>query len=101
MPYLIEFLLFLLPFAAYALWRRWNPNVEPRRATLALALATVGLGIGAAVWYGLSVSLDGGTAYVPARLGVDGAVVPSRSEPGKAGRAEVRPLEARPGEGPR
>lgn len=101
MLYLIEFLLFLLPFAGYAVWRRLNPGVEPRSATLLLALAAVGLGLGGAVWYGLSSSFDANTAYVPARLGVDGAVLPGRAEPGGVGsrggqgvgQVEVRPPE--------
>ncbi len=88
MPYLLEILLFLLPFAAYALWRRLNPDVEPRSATLLLAVLTVGLGIASAVWFGLSVSLEAGTAYVPARLGADGEVLPGRPDPGQAA---VRP----------
>ena len=38
MPYLIEFLLFLLPFAAYALWRWLNPGIEPGRAVILAAV---------------------------------------------------------------
>lgn len=105
MPYLIEFLLFLLPFAAYALWRRFNPGVDPRPVTLLLALAGVGLGLAGAVWYGVSTSLDAGSAYVPARLGAGGAVLPGQPGSGAAaprvrqggGQAEVQP-GVQPGE---
>jgi len=81
MPYLLELLLFALPFAAYALWRRFNPGAEPGSRMVWLALAGIGLGIAGAAWYGLSVSMDRGTVYVPARLGPDGQVIPGRAEP--------------------
>lgn len=81
MPYLIELLLFLLPFAAYALWRRLNPQVEPEPRLVLLALLGIGLGLAAAVWYGLSVSMEPGTVYVPAQLTEDGRIVPGRAEP--------------------
>ena len=68
MPYLIELLLFLVPFAAYGLWRRANPSTEPSTILLALAALGVVLMLGGAVWYGTSRSLDRGTAYVPAHL---------------------------------
>lgn len=68
MPYLIEALLFLLPFAAYGLWRRANPAAEP--STIVLVLGGIGavLMIGGAVWYGLSRSMEHSRDYVPAQL---------------------------------
>ncbi len=80
MPYLAEILLFLAPFAAYALWRRLNPGVEPSPAEVCLALAGVGLAMAGAVWYGLSVSMAPDMVYVPARI-EDGRVVPGHAEP--------------------
>jgi len=80
MPYLIDLLLFLAPFAAYALWRRFNPGREPPSRVVWLALAGVGLGLIGAIWYGLSVSMRPGTVYVPARL-VNGEIVQGGAEP--------------------
>ena len=80
MPYLVEFLLFLAPFAAYALWRRLNPGAEPGRGVVWLGLAGLGLAMAGAVWYGLSVSMEPGTVYVPARM-EDGRIVPGHAEP--------------------
>ena len=80
MPYLIEFLLFLAPFAAYALWRRLNPGAEPSSAVVWLGLAGIGLAMAGAVWYGLSVSMEPGTVYVPARM-EDGRILPGHAEP--------------------
>ncbi len=81
MPYLLEFVLFLLPFAAYAVWRRFNPQVEPEPRLVLLAMLGIGLGLVAAVWYGLSVSMEPGTVYVPAEMGEDGQIRPGRAEP--------------------
>ena len=79
MPYLIELLLFLAPFAAFALWRRLNPRAEPSPRLVWLALAGVGLAMAGAVWYGLSVSMGPGTVYVPARM-EDGRIIPGHAE---------------------
>ncbi len=78
MAYLIELLLFLTPFAAFGLWRRANPSAEPSTILLALGALGVALMLAGAVWYGLSRSMDRGTAYVPAQL--EG----TRIEPGHA-----------------
>jgi len=79
-PYLIELLLFLAPFAAYGLWRRANPSTEP--STILLVLGAVGavLMLGGAIWYGLSRSMEHSRDYVPAQL--DGErVQPGPAEP--------------------
>ncbi|MBW6398151.1 hypothetical protein KPL78_09855 [Roseomonas sp. HJA6] len=68
MPYLIELLLFLLPFAAYGLWRRMNPRAEPSSILLVLAALGIVLMLGGAFWYGLSRSMRPGTEYVPAHM---------------------------------
>ncbi|MBR0651301.1 hypothetical protein GXW78_16635 [Roseomonas terrae] len=76
MPYLIELVLFLLPFAAYGLWRRLHPQAEPSTVLLILAAIGAVLMVGGAFWYGVSRSLPPGMTYVPAHL--EG----SRIEPG-------------------
>ena len=81
MPYLVETLLFLAPFAGFALWRLLNPGHALSAAVIWLSLAGVGCGIGGAIWYGQYVSLRPGSVYVPARLGSDGTVVPGHAEP--------------------
>ena len=81
MPYLAEIVLFLLPFAAYALWRRFNPQVEPEPRIVLLALAGIGLAMAVSVWYGLSVSMAPHAVYVPAEMGEDGSIRPHRVEP--------------------
>ena len=83
MPYFVEFLLFLLPFAAYALWRRLNPGLEPGSRAILAAVAGVVLMLVFAIWYGLSVSMAPHEVYVPAQLGPDGRVIPGRQEPGR------------------
>jgi uncharacterized membrane protein len=67
-PYLIEALLFLLPFAAYGLWRRANPSTEPSTVLLVLAACGVVLMLGGAIWYGLSRSMEHSRDYVPVQL---------------------------------
>jgi len=80
MPYLVETLLFLLPFAAYGLWRRMNPQTEPSTILLILAAVGAALTIGGGLWYGESRSLPPGATYVPAQLEGD------HIEPGHAER---------------
>jgi drug/metabolite transporter (DMT)-like permease len=81
LPYLAEFLLFILPFAAFFLWQRFNPGREVAGAVVWLMLAGVGCGLAGAVWYARSVRLETGATYVPARLGPDGRIVPGGAEP--------------------
>jgi hypothetical protein len=78
--YLFELFLFLLPFAAYALWRRMNPKGEPSTMLLVLGGAGILCMVAGAVWYGLSRSFDRGAVYVPAHA-VDGRIEPGRAEP--------------------
>lgn len=71
MPYLIEALLFLAPFAAFFIWRRLNPGREPGTVLLVLA---------GALWYGLSRASAPGSKYIPARI--DGTeITPGHMEP--------------------
>ena len=82
MPYLIEILLFLLPFAAYALWRRMNPSAEPSTMLLLAASLGVGLMIAAAIWYGLSRGVDRRFDYVAPRWdGTEDGIQPGHAEP--------------------
>lgn len=76
MPYLAEIMLFLLPFLAFWLWRRLRPGAEPPGGFVLAAALGVGLMIFAAVWYGLSVSMNPHPDYVPAQLDSEGHVVP-------------------------
>jgi hypothetical protein len=78
MAYIVEFLLFLVPFAAYGLWRRASPRTEPSTILIILAAIGVALMLAGAFWYGQSRSLPRGSTYVPAQL--DG----ERIEPGHA-----------------
>ena len=80
MPYLVELLLFLAPFAAYGLWRKLNPDAEPSTILLVLAGIGVVLTLAGAVWFGLSRSMPPDTSYVPAHLECD-RVAPGHAEP--------------------
>ena len=85
MPYVIEVLLFILPFALYALWRKLNPDAAPNQRLLLMALIGIAFAMGGAVYYGLSRRMQGDVVYVPPRW--DGG----RVEPGHA---EPRPEDA-------
>jgi len=81
--YLVEVLLFLTPFGIYVLWRRSQSSRAPASRLLLVAVASVGLGLAGAVWYGFSRSSDRGSVYVPARLGPDGRVISGQTEPAR------------------
>jgi hypothetical protein len=80
MPYLAEALLFLSPFALYALWLRLNPGRAVGAHVIALALVGLVISIGGAVWYGLSRGMDPHSLYVPPRATADG-IEPGRAVP--------------------
>ncbi|SHJ09982.1 hypothetical protein SAMN02745194_01772 [Roseomonas rosea] len=88
MPYLIEAILFLAPFALYALWLRLNPGQAVGTHVIALAVLGLTLSIGGAIWYGLSRGMDPNAVYVPPRATESGIV------PGHVGPAP--PPEPRP-----
>ncbi len=70
MGVLIELVFFALPFLAYLVWWRVagrKPGHEPSRRLVMLAAIGVLCGVAAAVYYGLSRSLEG-DAYEPARM---------------------------------
>jgi hypothetical protein len=79
-PYLVEFLLFLAPFAVYGLWRRARPSTEPGVILLVLAGLGVVLMLAGAVWYGQSRSMRPGVTYVPAHLEGE-RIEPGHAEP--------------------
>jgi hypothetical protein len=76
----LSVLLFLLPTAAYLLWLRRHPGEDPPLRVIVPTLAGLALGLAGLIWYGLSTAEERGTAYVPARLGEDGRVVPGHAE---------------------
>ena len=80
MPYLIEALLFLAPFAAFLVWRRLNPGREPGALLLVLAACGAALMMGGALWYGLSRASAPGARYVPAKI-EGGDITPGHMEP--------------------
>lgn len=79
MAFLAELLLFLLPFALYALWLRLHPGEEPGLRLLLAGAVGVLLVIASLLWFGLSRSLERG-AYVPPHV-ENGRLVPGHAEP--------------------
>jgi drug/metabolite transporter (DMT)-like permease len=77
--YIIALLLFALPFGAFVLWRRRNPDGEPSRTLLLLAIIAVAASVGSAAWYGLTRREAPGV-YVPPRV-EDGRIIPGHTEP--------------------
>lgn len=70
MGVLIELFFFALPFLAYLAWWRLagrKPEHGPSRRLVTLAAVGVLCGVAAAIYYGLSRSLEG-DAYAPARI---------------------------------
>jgi hypothetical protein len=80
MPYLAEAILFLAPFALYAIWLRLNPGQPVGTHVIALALVGLALSIGGAIWYGLSRGMDPNAAYIPPRV-TEGGIVPGHVAP--------------------
>ncbi|WP_338661418.1 hypothetical protein VQH23_14345 [Pararoseomonas sp. SCSIO 73927] len=76
MPYLVEAILFLAPFALYAVWLRFNPGRAVAAHVIALAVAGLVVTIGGAIIYGLSRGQSTTTLYVPSRIEADGPARP-------------------------
>lgn len=75
-------ILVLLPFGLYLLWRRLGPNQgEPSSGVVIALMLGVGLMLGAAVWFGLSRSMEPGATYQPPVLDADGRVRQGGSQP--------------------
>lgn len=81
MSFVVAALFFLLPFAAFVLWRKRNPDGEPSTALLIAVAVGVLACVGFAAWYGLSRREDPGR-YVAPHL-QDGRIVPGHTEPGR------------------
>ncbi|MBR0657034.1 hypothetical protein [Plastoroseomonas arctica] len=79
MTTIIALLLFALPFGAYLLWRQRNPEGEPSRVLLLLAVLAVAASVGGAAFYGLTRREAPGV-YVAPHL-EDGRIVPGHTEP--------------------
>jgi drug/metabolite transporter (DMT)-like permease len=68
MPFFIAALAFLLPLAAFFLWRHFRPGETPSTWLVLAAVAAVVLVLTGALQYGLNRSIDRGERYVPAVL---------------------------------
>lgn len=77
MSYIIAAILFALPFGAFVLWRRQNPEGEPSVFLLLLAVLAVAASVGSAAWYGLTRREAPGI-YVPPTM-QDGRIVPGHT----------------------
>ena len=66
MPLLIDALAFLLPLAAFLLWRRLRPGRTPSAALLLAGIGMVVLVLALGLTYGLNRSIERGGRYVPA-----------------------------------
>lgn len=77
---LVEFALFLSPFAAFALWRLLAPRRWPSARLVALAAGMLALLAGALFWFSRQDALTGNTPYAPAQFR-DGRLVPGGAGP--------------------
>ena len=66
MPLLIDALAFLLPLAAFLLWRRFRPGRAPSLGLLLAAAGLVVVVLALSLSYGLNHSIAPGGRYVPA-----------------------------------
>ncbi|WP_158923442.1 hypothetical protein [Acidisphaera sp. S103] len=66
MPRLIEIILFLTPFVAFAAWRLWFPSPLPPPGLIYGLAVFVGLMLAALLWTSHLDAEDGHQAYVPA-----------------------------------
>lgn len=66
MPLLIAALAFLLPLAAFLLWREFRPGQTPSLWLVLGAVAVIVVLLGGALSYGFNRSLERGERYVPA-----------------------------------
>ncbi len=80
MSRIIEILLFVTPFLAFAGWRLLFPSPLPPLWLLQCLAAAVALMLLALLWSRHQDAGDANQAYVPARL-VDGQIVPAQPAP--------------------
>jgi hypothetical protein len=77
---LTEWLLFLVPFAAFLVWRRTTAAGGPSGAVLAAALLGL-LALGAVLaWLAVNGALDRSRRYVPAQW-ENGRIIPGHAAP--------------------
>jgi hypothetical protein len=76
---LVEIVLFLLPFALFALWRVLAPHAS-RVAVIAALLAMLVLAFGATTLY-RRAHMEAHQRYIPATTLPDGRVVPGHAAP--------------------
>jgi hypothetical protein len=76
MPRLVEILLFVLPFVAFAAWRVLFPSPLPPRWLIAGLAAAVALMLLALIWVRRIDAEDANQSYRPAELR-EGRVVPA------------------------
>ncbi|MBN8875409.1 MAG: hypothetical protein J0H67_21435 [Rhodospirillales bacterium] len=76
---LVEFALFLLPFALFLAWRLALPRGPSRGLMIAACLALLVLAVSLA-WMSGDDTLPPGATYVPPHL-EDGAIVPGHGAP--------------------
>lgn len=77
---LVELLLFLGPFIAYALWRLLAPVGGPSPRFIAVAAGLVIVVAAVLFWFSREDALPPGTSYVPAELH-DGRLIPGHAVP--------------------
>ena len=77
MPRLIEILMFVAPFVAFAIWRLLFPAPLPPAWLVGWVSALVLLAAAGLFWSWFQVAGDARQDYVPARV-VNGHVVPAR-----------------------
>ena len=80
MPRLIEIVLFLTPFVAFAAWRVWFPSPLPPAGLVYGLAAFAGLMLVALFWTSHLDSRDAHRAYVPAVMH-DGRIISGHAAP--------------------
>lgn len=80
MPRIVEILLFLVPFVAFASWRILAPSPLPPAWLVYTLSGMVAALLLALIWLHHTEALDGQKIYVPARLD-DGQVVEMQPAP--------------------
>jgi hypothetical protein len=74
---LVEFALFLAPFAAFFVWRAALPRGGPSRLTVGLGIAMLLVLAALLGWLSREDTLPPGTEYVPSHV-ENGVIVPGR-----------------------
>lgn len=75
MPRVIEIILFLTPFVAFAAWRLWFPSPLPPAGLIYALTAFVVLMLAALLWTSHIEAQDAHKAYIPAVMR-DGRIIP-------------------------